>query len=171
MTSRRSWRSDLSQALSALGKPSGEARVALVGVGNALRSDDCIGVHIARALASAFAERGDMLVLDAGTAPENMTGVLRNFAPDLVVFIDAADLGEREGVIRWLDWRETVGLSSSTHTLPLHVVSEFLTRELGCKVSLVGIQVPENGFQVGDRDEWVALIADVVDGMVNIFLR
>lgn len=85
-------------------------------------------------------ERDSVLVIAAGAAPENHTGVLRRFAPDLVLLVDAAQLDEAPGRVRWLAWQETSGLSASTHTLPPHLLAQYLTGELGCEVALIGIQ-------------------------------
>jgi hydrogenase 3 maturation protease len=81
-----------------------------------------------------------LLLLDAGSAPENQTGPLRRFAPDLVVLVDAARMDEPPGTVRWLPWEDTVGLPGSTHTLPASLLARYLTAELGCAVALLGIQ-------------------------------
>lgn len=170
MTSHPSWRSSLSRAYKTLGEQRTAARVAFVGVGNALRADDAVGGEVARALLPHFEERDDVLVIDAGVAPENQTGPLRAFQPDLVVFIDAADMGEAAGTIRWLDWRETIGMSASTHTLPLHVLAKFLTADLGCEVALLGIQASSIGFETPLRDTLVSTVTEIVAGIVENFL-
>ncbi|MGQ9903060.1 MAG: hydrogenase 3 maturation endopeptidase HyCI [Anaerolineae bacterium] len=135
----------LRQTLSRLRKPERAPRVAVVGIGNELRADDAAGLLIARALIerqTGSEAQSSILALNAGAAPENVTGALRRFAPDLVIFADAAfvDEGTPAGAVHWLDWRETAGLSASTHTLPLHVIAQYLVSELGCEVVLIGIQ-------------------------------
>jgi hydrogenase 3 maturation protease len=124
----------------ALKKNDQPPRVAVVGVGHELRGDDGAGVWVARALKLALTERQDILVLDSGHAPENHTGKLRRFAPDLVLLVDAAQLDEPPGTVRWLAWQETSGLSASTHTMPAYVLAQYLTAELGCEVALIGLQ-------------------------------
>jgi hydrogenase 3 maturation protease len=81
-----------------------------------------------------------VLVIEGGAAPENCTGPIRRFAPDLVILVDAAHMEEAPGTIRWLDWQDLAGLSASTHTLPPSILAHYLTVELGCRVALVGIQ-------------------------------
>ncbi len=93
---------------------------------------------VARALAPAA--NGTTLVIDAGSAPENSTGLLRRLRPDLVLLIDAAEMGETPGCVRYLSWQDAIGLSASTHTLPLSVLAQYLTAEFGCQVALIGIQ-------------------------------
>ncbi len=115
------------------------ARVAVLGIGNDLAGDDAVGAHVARELARRVS-RPDCLILDTGTAPENFTGPIRRFRPDLVVMIDAADLSAEPGATAWLDWQQTDGLSGSTHTLPPSVLAQFLVGELACRLALLVIQ-------------------------------
>lgn len=139
--SRLCWQARLRQALRS---PSSAPRVAVVGVGHELNGDDAAGIAVARSLAGLPAPHNRLLVIDAGPAPENTTGLLRRFGPDLVLLVDAAQMGEPPGAIRWLDWRETDGISASTHTLPLHLLARYLVTELGCDVALLGIQPAAN---------------------------
>jgi hydrogenase maturation protease HycI len=115
-------------------------------MGHELRGDDAAGVVVARTLrsclprSSGFRESSAFIVIDAGPAVENCTGLLRRFGPDLVLLIDAAQMDEAPGAVRWLAWQETDGLSASTHTLPPRVLAQYLTSEFGCEVALLGIQ-------------------------------
>jgi hydrogenase 3 maturation protease len=145
------------------------ARVAVLGVGNEVLGDDGIGVAIARELAPRVRGRQDCLVLETGTAPENFTAPVRRFRPDFVLLVDAAQLSAEAGAIAWLDWRQTDGLSASTHTLPASVVAQFLVEDLGCGVALLVIQPAQLEYgqplsaavrQAGDRV--VDCLADVL---------
>jgi hydrogenase 3 maturation protease len=115
-------------------------RVAILGVGNDMNGDDGAGVSVVRQLAARMPATPGVLLIDGGTAPENFTGPLRRFRPDLVVEIDAADHGEAPGTAAWIDWRDADGMSASTHTLPPSVLATFLSNDLGCRVTLLGIQ-------------------------------
>jgi hydrogenase 3 maturation protease len=125
------------------------ARIAILGVGNELNGDDAAGVRVVRELAARLAATPGVLLIDGGTAPENFTGPLRRFRPDLVLEIDAADFNAAPGTTRWIDWRRADGLSASTHTLPPSVLARYLVCELGCEVALVGIQPADLTF--GER--------------------
>jgi hydrogenase 3 maturation protease len=116
------------------------ARVAVIGVGNEMNGDDGAGVRVVKALADRLAATPGLLLINGGTAPENFTGPLRRFRPDLIVEVDAADQGEPPGTLAWIDWREADGLSASTHTLPPSVLATFLTSDLGCQMALIGVQ-------------------------------
>lgn len=115
-------------------------RVAVVGVGNTLRGDDGAGVWVVRAMTERLHAAPGVLLVDGSTAPENFTGPLRRFRPDLVIEIDAAHLDQPAGTVAWVDWRDADGMSASTHTLPPSVLARFLSADLGCLVSLLGIQ-------------------------------
>jgi hydrogenase 3 maturation protease len=116
------------------------ARVAVVGMGHELRGDDGAGVFVARALGAAARNDECLLVIDAGPAPENQIGPLLRFKPDIVLFVDAVQMDEAPGTVRWVPWCETDGAGVSTHTLSPQVLARFLMRELGCEVVLLGIQ-------------------------------
>lgn len=115
-------------------------RVAVLGVGNEQNGDDGAGVRVVKELAVRMPVTPGVLLIDGGTAPENYTGPLRRFRPDLVLEVDAANQDEAPGTAAWLDWRDADGLSASTHTLPPSVLAKYLVSELGCKVALIGIQ-------------------------------
>jgi hydrogenase 3 maturation protease len=137
------WQNSLSKLLrKSLDSSNGTPRLAVVGIGNELNGDDAAGSLVARALHehTNFAGIYRLLVIDAGVAPENITGDLRTFKPGLIVFIDAADLGEAPGTVRWIAMDEIDGMSASTHRMPLSMLSQYLTLELACDIVLLGIQ-------------------------------
>ncbi len=117
-------------------------RLAIVGVGHELRGDDAAGLEVARRTQPYAGER--MLVLEGGPAPENVAGPLRRFAPDAVLFVDAAEFGAEPGAVCWLTPEQAEGLSASTHTMPLSLFARYLQQELDCRVYLVGIQPAQN---------------------------
>ena len=137
--------------------PASPPRVAVVGVGQELNGDDAAGVLAARALSqrqragSSDAHRPvpvSLLVIEAAHAPENCTGAIRRFAPDLVILVDAADMGDPPGTVRWLDWRDAAGLGASTHTLSLYMMARYLATDLACDVGLIGIQPQDTSLGV-----------------------
>jgi hydrogenase 3 maturation protease len=146
------WKVSLHRLLSQLNdKGNRSARIAIVGVGNPFRSDDAVGIRIVHALSGQewAAATDQVLILDAGHAPENCTGELRRFAPNLVLLIDAAELGGKPGRVEWIPEESIDGMSASTHSLPLSMLARYLTLELGCKVAVLGIQPGSN--EVGER--------------------
>lgn len=134
-----SWQASIQRLLN---RQTTNARIAIVGIGNALRLDDAAGVLVARRLIESRLVRDleTVLVMDAGHAPENGTRQLRQFEPKVVLMIDAADMGEDPGTIRLIEMEEIDGMSASTHSLPLSMLANYLVLELGCDVALLGIQ-------------------------------
>lgn len=137
-----SWREALEAVLDRLiaGAGADSPRVAVVGIGQELRGDDAAGCFVATCLQTQLADHGGLLVLDGGPAPESQTGLLRRFRPALVIFVDAAQMGDPPGSVRWLPWEKTVGTSNSTHALPINMLARYLNATLGCEIFLIGIQ-------------------------------
>jgi hydrogenase maturation protease HycI len=149
-----------------------KVRVAVVGVGHALRGDDAVGLVAARCLFETLpAESASLLVLEAGPAPENHTGVLRRFEPDLVLFVDAAGLEAEPGTIRWVDLEDITGLGASTHSLPLSTLAGFLTNQLGCDVALIGVQPGETGIGAPLSPPVSAAVVEIVRGLVEVLVQ
>lgn len=126
--------------------------MAVVGVGQELNGDDAAGVLAARALrqrqraGSSGAHRPapfSLLVIEGAHAPENCTGAIRQFAPDLVILVDAAEMGDPPGTVRWVDGREAGSLGASTHALPTSLIARYLAAELSCEIGVIGIQVQD----------------------------
>ncbi len=171
MSTALSWQSLLRRALEHLNKAERPARVAVVGIGHELHGDDAVGVALARMLKMRVPEREGLLVVEAGPMPENSSGTLRRFGPDLVLLVDAAQMGAEPGTVRWLAWQIAGGNSVSTHTLPLTLFARYLTAELGCEVALIGIQPADLAFgaalspAVREAAEATAeVLADVLQG-------
>ncbi len=132
----KSWQGQLQAILNQKTK-----RLAVVGIGHELRGDDAVGVMIARQLQEQVQERDNLLILDAGVAPENITGQLRRFMPDIVLLIDAVDTGQDAGMIAMIDLdSKLVERVASTHTISLRLFADYLQIEFGCAVYLLGIQ-------------------------------
>ena len=105
-----------------------------MGIGNPLRGDDGVGPFIARR----FRCLG-WISLDSGTAPENFTGVVRREHPDLVVVVDAADMGVAPGEFRCIPLPRLVDVSFSTHGPSLVSFIQFIT-PLANRILIIGMQ-------------------------------
>ena len=123
-------------------------RTCLVGVGSDLRGDDSAGLVVVRKLLKqTHAE--NLLIVEGGPAPENVTGKLRAFHPDLVILIDAAQMDEPPGTIQLIPLESIDGMSASSHSLPLSMLASYLTAEIGCEVCVLGIQPAQN--EIGSK--------------------
>lgn len=114
-----------------------------------MNGDDAAGVIAVRRMRRLLPAGERLLLIEAGLAPENFSGTLRRFQPGLVFLIDAAEMGERPGSIRILDWRDSEGFGPSTHLQPPSTLAEYLTAELNCAVVLIGIQPERLDFEGG----------------------
>ncbi|WP_135666295.1 hydrogenase maturation protease [Halorhabdus rudnickae] len=117
-------------------------RVAVVGIGSALRGDDAVGLRLLDHLDSRRGHSGDdrLLLVEGGVAPENHTSVIRRFAPDWIVLVDAVDFGGDPGSGKWVDPDDLGGESFSSHKSTPAMLRTFLARETGAEVALFGIQ-------------------------------
>lgn len=118
-------------------------RIAVVGIGNEFNGDDAAGMLVVRTLQKKLNHLNHLLLVEGGTAPENYTARLRRFCPHLVLMVDSAEMDQPPGSVMLVAVNSLDGLSASTHTLPPSILANFLQRELGCQVALLGIQ-PQN---------------------------
>jgi hydrogenase 3 maturation protease len=107
-------------------------------VGNSLMGDDAAGPRLAGMLMENPAEGWE--IIDGGSAPENEVQRVRALRPDLVLVVDAAEMGLKPGEIRLVDESIVAGhCFMTTHTLPLTFLIEAL-RNFASDVRLLAIQ-------------------------------
>lgn len=139
-----------------------------MGIGNELNGDDAAGVWIARRLHSVLRDFPRLLILDCGTVPENAFGDLRRYKPDFILLVDAADIGGKPGMVKYIDPHDTSGFSASSHSLPFSVLSRYVENEFKCGVGLLGIQPASLEFDAGLSSEIVNSIVIVVKELSKI---
>lgn len=124
------------------------ARVAVLGVGSELCRDDAAGLY---AVARMEKEPGlaGLLLLSGGSAPENFTGAIKTFAPDVLFVVDAAYMDLPAGSFQLLPYEKASGLSFSTHMLPLPLTMDYIRSECGCACYVVGIQPADTSQGIG----------------------
>ena len=149
-------------------------RIAVLGIGNELNTDDAVGVRITQELIRASAMQARLetdqpyLIIAAGLAPENFTGQVRRFKPEVVVLVDAAQMNAFPGTIAWLACQQISGVSGTTHALPLSLLAKYLTDEIGCEVYLLGIQPAGNEFGDELTPRVAAASREVVVGLGDL---
>jgi hydrogenase 3 maturation protease len=116
----------------------------VLGIGNRLGGDDAAGNYVVDMLNQR--QRGaktlfptEIMAIDAGTAPESYTSVIRQHRPDLLILVDAADMGLAPGALRTITPEKISVLSFSTHNMPLSMFISYV-REFCGQVLLVGVQ-------------------------------
>lgn len=131
-------------------------RIAVVGIGQDYRQDDAVGLVVVDKLAitlsggsvpplsvyeKEFTTAAGIVKLYQGyDVPERLTGKIRKFMPTHVLFVDAAQLAEEPGTLELVSVSEIQGEPISTHDIPLSVLGEFLEKDMGSTVMLLGIQ-------------------------------
>jgi hydrogenase 3 maturation protease len=81
----------------------------------------------------------ELVAIDAGTAPESYTSIIRQRRPDLLILVDAADMGLLPGTLRTIQPDKISVLSFSTHSMPLSLFISYVEKFCG-RVVLVGMQ-------------------------------
>jgi hydrogenase 3 maturation protease len=137
--------------------------VVLLGVGSELRGDDAAGIRIAQRMESLHLP--GVSALDGGTAPENLTGEIRRLSPSHLIIIDSADMGDPPGAVRLLDPDDIGGMSFGTHALPLSVLAGFLSKETGCRVTIMGIQPRSLEFDAGLSREVAQAVDEAIEAL------
>jgi len=117
-------------------------RVVVAGVGNAIRSDDYVGVRIAADLQGKVSDA--VRLIECETVPESFVDEIIGIGPSHVLLIDAARLGLRPGTAHLYDAEEVTNVPAiSTHALPLRVFCEYVVRLTGARIALLLIE-PKN---------------------------
>jgi hydrogenase 3 maturation protease len=127
-------------------------RLAVVGIGDELMPPDRLGMFVAREIGEE--QIPGVRIFLAGTVPESITGPLRRYRPGHVIFLDAADMGATPGTIALVEPERIRAGLITTHVLPLSVVMDYIERETGAGVTLLGIQPdlagPDKDLSEGD---------------------
>jgi len=126
----------------------GEGRLVILGVGNPLKGDDAAGLLCAEQLIKSLPrkKRARVKILKTYDVPENYTGKIRKFRPKRILIIDAALAGLKPGDIFILEKEKIAIEEISTHKIPLMVLISYLELDLGCKVTVLGIQAKDLSF-------------------------
>jgi hydrogenase 3 maturation protease len=132
--------------------------VVVLGVGAELRSDDAAGVRVAAELARMSLP--GVRALDGGSAPENCTAEIRKLDPSHLIIVDSAHMGAPPGEVRLIEPADIGGASFGTHSLPLSVLVDYIQREIGCRVAVIGIQPVSLAFGEGMSPEVSAAVQE-----------
>jgi hydrogenase 3 maturation protease len=123
------------------------SKIAILGVGSELRSDDAAGVLAAQQIEKDISRKKKssprIKVLIGQTAPENLTGEIKKFKPSHLIIIDSSDTNAAPGRVTIIEPEKVGGTSFCTHSLPLKVMADYLHQSCGCETIIIGIQ-PKN---------------------------
>ncbi|MBN1949518.1 MAG: hydrogenase maturation protease [Candidatus Cloacimonetes bacterium] len=111
---------------------SGHNFTLFAGIGNALKSDDGVGIYISRQI---IPRPGwEVLIVESGI--EKFVGKINSLAPDLLILLDATDFGREPGFYDLVPLQQVRDYTANTHTVSLSRVGEFFEME----TCLLGIQ-------------------------------
>jgi hydrogenase 3 maturation protease len=142
----------------------GTNKIAILGIGNDLRSDDGLGLYIIENLSI---DDPRVMIENVGSVPEGFARPLAEFGAERVIMVDAADMRKPPGHIELITKDRIGGVNISTHSMPLSFLMMYLEQETGGKTILLGIQPKSIQFGEGLTPE----IQEVVDKTVNILER
>lgn len=149
----------------------GAERVAVLGVGSELRADDIAGMTVAALIDEHIKKdslNGRLKVFFGATAPENLTGEIKRYAPTHLIIVDAADTGAEPGTIDYIKPEEVAGISFSTHMMPIKILVDYLNQSFPCEVTIIGIQPKVLSFGKSPSAEVKASASQVAASIVEV---
>ena len=111
-------------------------KIVILGVGNPLRGDDGAGP----ALVERLQGKTSATLVNAGDVPENYLGVVTSAKPDLVLIVDAVEMGANPGDLALIEGTQLGGAQATTHNTSLALFARVLQVETGAEILVVGIQ-------------------------------
>jgi len=114
------------------------SKIAILGIGNPLRGDDAVGMEIVKLLKGRVPKK--VKLLECETVPENFTRDIKEFNPTHVLMIDAAQFEAEPGEVRLVPPEKIMGMTLSTHALPLSLLAEVIKDSVNAKVMILGVQ-------------------------------
>lgn len=106
-----------------------------VGIGNALKSDDGIGIYICKNIKKT--NKVKTLIVESGI--EKFVGKINSLNPEILILVDCTDFNKKPGFVDILPIEQIQDFTVNTHTISVKRISEFFDM----KTYLLGIQ-PEN---------------------------
>lgn len=137
----------------------------ILGIGNPLRGDDGLGPLLIRRLRG----KTRCALLDCGEAPENFGGQILAYHPETLLVVDAADWSGLPGEIRPITEDQIADCLPSTHGASLRFFLDYLRREWGGRILLIGIQIKTRGFMEPMSAEVKGAIQSLEKGIRKVF--
>lgn len=113
-----------------------DKKVLILGIGNRLRGDDAVGSILAERLKKKL----DIPIIDAEDVPENYLGPIEASGTNLVLVLDAADLGAIPGDLSLVEMNQLKEMGVSTHTANLALLFRVIPKSRRPDAVLVAIQ-------------------------------
>ncbi|MCX5750506.1 MAG: hydrogenase 3 maturation endopeptidase HyCI [Candidatus Saganbacteria bacterium] len=118
------------------------ARSLIIGIGNTIKGDDGLGPKLIKRLEGEIACR----LIDAGPAPENYIGKIRNLQPDTIVIVDAIDMGLKPGKFKIVPSSKIGNATFTTHSISIKTFVDFILSEMSPSIFILGVQPAKIAF-------------------------
>ena len=119
-------------------------KVAILGIGNELREDDKVGLYIIEKLSEGIKNKNldesSLVLINAGSVPENFTRLIKQENPSHLIIIDAALMDKEPGELKFVKKEEIADVNISTHSLSLNFLINYLEKFLSIELLFIGIQ-------------------------------
>ena len=138
-------------------------RVVLVGIGNPLLGDDVAGCLVARGVEGT----PGIDVVESDDVPERDVLRIADAHPDVVVLVDAVDLGAPAGSVAVLEPDALAGYAPTTHRVPLSLIATLIRRAAAAEVLVLAIQPRQMTPGAGVSPE----VARSVEALVGMMRR
>ena len=130
------------------------------GIGNVLHGDDAAGPTVAERIA-ALSIPG-VLSVNCETTPENYIGLAQKKTPEMLLIVDALDMGLPAGSIRRVDPKDCAGIAFSSHGIPVPLLLDLLPKNIS--VRILGIQPAD----ASPFSEVSPSVADAIDRVCTL---
>lgn len=111
-------------------------KVVLWGLGNPILGDDAAGSALVEKIRPISPEWLEPIACD--TVPENFLSPLRKLQPELLILVDAADMGIHRGEYRKMELEDFSNISFTTHGMPLDLILQDFLPQM--RIIAIGIQ-------------------------------
>jgi hydrogenase 3 maturation protease len=139
-----------------------DRKVLILGVGNPLCGDDGLGPGLVARLQG----RVRAILIDAEDVPENYLGPITIAQPEVVLIVDAVDMGAKPGEVALISASQIAGTRISTHNSSLALFAQWVEAETGAQVLLLAVQPETVEFGVMMSPE----VAITLEGLEDLFL-
>lgn len=106
--------------------------ILFVGIGNALKSDDGIGIYICNNIK----QTNNIKTLIVENGIEKFVGKINSLNPEILILVDCTDFNKKPGFVDILPIEQIQDFTVNTHTISVKRISEFFKM----KTFILGVQ-------------------------------
>lgn len=134
-----------------------------------MRGDDMVGPYTIDLLKERIDSEGspdgfELELIDADVMPENFSKPIRESGADIVLFVDAVDMGLDPGKIRKVPRDLIDATIPCSHNLPMSYVMGYINERID-RIDLVGVQIESTGLFLemsGVTKEACSRLSDII---------